>query len=249
MRITPVGVKRYADLRLSDLIAGKIPVLIADFPLPETRALNQKISALELMDYELAEKDLAVSEKAGITLRGSAGKKSPDGNYYRAQTLENPADFFGDSGFLPFHCDRSFYFKSRIWLAGQDIRTPLHRDLAHNFILVLKGSKCVRLAAPNATKSVYSNSLFSRAPNFARLNLHEPDFGKFPRARDLTVYEARVAAGEVLYLPPLWWHDVKNTEQSISANFWFAPPGFWALTAKLTSSLNSFSSFWSRKKF
>lgn len=248
MHINPVGVRDYAGLRLADLVAGKRPVRIQGFIMPGVEQIDRKISALKLTEYELDENNLAVSERQGVMLSHPGSIKNSSTKYYRANTLQNAADFFGGNNNLPYRCDHSFYFKSRIWLAAKDTRTPLHRDLAHNFILVLKGKKTIRMAVPGATSSVYSNALFSRAPNFARLNLHEPDFSLFPRAQNLTVYEAQISATELLYLPPLWWHDVKNTEETTSANFWFAPFGFYGMAAFATSFLNKISAFWTGKR-
>jgi ribosomal protein L16 Arg81 hydroxylase len=32
-------------------------------------------------------------------------------------------------------------------------------------------------------------------------------------------------AGELLYLPPGWWHHVRSLGVTISVNTWWAPPG------------------------
>jgi len=39
----------------------------------------------------------------------------------------------------------------------------------------------------------------------------------------------------MLYIPPLWWHDVRNEKKSISLNFWFAPIGGIAFLAWLSA--------------
>jgi ribosomal protein L16 Arg81 hydroxylase len=42
-----------------------------------------------------------------------------------------------------------------------------------------------------------------------------------------------VNAGEVLYIPRMWWHQVTSLEVSASINFWFAN-GPVALVARLS---------------
>ena len=68
---------------------------------------------------------------------------------------------------------------------------------------------------PPITKSPYFYSDF---------NPDNPDYKKFPTARFLTTYECVLRPGDILYNPPLWWHQVKNLNHSIGVGFrWFNP--------------------------
>lgn len=48
-----------------------------------------------------------------------------------------------------------------------------------------------------------------------------PDFKKFPEYKNATVYEVRVNAGDILYLPSLWYHHVRQNHKCIAVNFWY----------------------------
>lgn len=48
-----------------------------------------------------------------------------------------------------------------------------------------------------------------------------PDFKQYPQYKNATVYEVRVNAGDILYLPSLWYHHVRQSHKCIAVNFWY----------------------------
>lgn len=52
-----------------------------------------------------------------------------------------------------------------------------------------------------------------------------PDFEKFPLFKHASPIKVRVEQGDVLYLPSLWYHKVKQENDSqgkcIAVNFWY----------------------------
>lgn len=49
----------------------------------------------------------------------------------------------------------------------------------------------------------------------------DPDLEEFPNFADVKKYEVRINAGDLLYLPSLWYHHVRMSHKSISVNFWY----------------------------
>ncbi|XP_055641980.1 bifunctional peptidase and (3S)-lysyl hydroxylase Jmjd7 isoform X2 [Toxorhynchites rutilus septentrionalis] len=49
----------------------------------------------------------------------------------------------------------------------------------------------------------------------------KPDTAKYPQYANATVYEVRVNAGDMLYLPSLWYHHVRQSHKCIAINFWY----------------------------
>lgn len=49
----------------------------------------------------------------------------------------------------------------------------------------------------------------------------EPDLVKYPNYAKASAYEVRVNAGDVLYLPSLWYHHVRQSHKCIAVNFWY----------------------------
>jgi peptidyl-lysine (3S)-dioxygenase / protease len=48
-----------------------------------------------------------------------------------------------------------------------------------------------------------------------------PDLKKYPQYANATVYQVRVNAGDVLYLPSLWFHHVRQSHKCIAVNVWY----------------------------
>lgn len=48
-----------------------------------------------------------------------------------------------------------------------------------------------------------------------------PDLNKYPNYSKASTYEIRVNAGDILYLPSLWYHHVRQSQKCIAVNFWF----------------------------
>jgi len=60
-------------------------------------------------------------------------------------------------------------------------------------------------------------------PSFAQAgpDLHNLDFKRYPNLKkDIHCLEAVLGPGDLLYLPPLYWHHVVSIEASISVNVW-----------------------------
>lgn len=48
-----------------------------------------------------------------------------------------------------------------------------------------------------------------------------PDLDEYPSYDEAIKYEIRLNAGDMLYLPSLWYHHVRQSHKNISLNFWY----------------------------
>ena len=104
-----------------------------------------------------------------------------------------------------------------LWLGGGDDRTPLHFDYEHNLVLQVWGSKHVQLVAPELIRRLRPFGIASPASHISRINLSSD-----PSALDdIPTLEGVLEAGDLLYLPPFWWHAVRSLEASLSLNWWW----------------------------
>jgi ribosomal protein L16 Arg81 hydroxylase len=55
----------------------------------------------------------------------------------------------------------------------------------------------------------------------AQVNINDPDFDTFPKLRQAKGIEVVLDAGTVMYLPPLWFHQVESLTDAISINTWY----------------------------
>jgi Cupin-like domain len=113
----------------------------------------------------------------------------------------------------------------RIWL-GNAVTTPTHLDEWCNIACVVSGRRRFTLFPPEQIANLYVGPL-DFAPTGAPVSLvrlNEPDFERFPRFRD-ALAAAQVAdleAGDALFIPPLWWHNVESLEAfNVLVNYWW----------------------------
>lgn len=57
--------------------------------------------------------------------------------------------------------------------------------------------------------------------NTARVNPTKPDMDQFPMFEKANMFKCLLEPGDVLYIPPKWWHYVVALEKSFSVNFWW----------------------------
>ena len=48
-----------------------------------------------------------------------------------------------------------------------------------------------------------------------------PDFEKFPEYQNAHPLKLRLNSGDVLYLPSLWFHHLKQSQGCVAVNFWY----------------------------
>ena len=111
-----------------------------------------------------------------------------------------------------------------LWAGSNGQVVNLHYDDFLNFICMVEGTKRVTMFSPELLPSMY-HAPFDRMLNMAQashVRLLEVDHARFPRFRE-ALSEARVAVvqpGEVLYIPPMWWHHVESFGLNVMVNNW-----------------------------
>ncbi|MEE8606050.1 MAG: cupin-like domain-containing protein [Nitrospiraceae bacterium] len=110
----------------------------------------------------------------------------------------------------------------RLWVSGHDTHTPLHHDLPENLYAMIFGRKRVLLVHRNQARNVYLHGRLSAVPNFCRADVENPDYERFPRLRRIKPLAFTVEAGEVLYIPRLWFHQFRALQVSASLALWWA---------------------------
>jgi hypothetical protein len=116
----------------------------------------------------------------------------------------------------------------RIWL-GNRITTPAHVDEWNNVACVVAGSRRFTLFPPEQVANLYIGPL-DFAPTGAAMSmvsLRDPDFTRYPKFR-AAMAAAEVAvlqAGDCIFIPPLWWHQVESLEPfNVLVNYWWHDP-------------------------
>ncbi|KAE8740647.1 hypothetical protein FOCC_FOCC013795 [Frankliniella occidentalis] len=107
------------------------------------------------------------------------------------------------------------------WFGPAGTVSPLHYDPKHNLLAQVVGTKRILLFPPEISPSLYPHSdrLLS---NTARVDPEKPDYDQFPLFKNIAPpIECRLEAGEMLYIPPRFWHHVRALSTSFSVSFWW----------------------------
>ena len=107
----------------------------------------------------------------------------------------------------------------RYWLGPAGTVTPLHCDYDDNLFAQIWGSKRIFLAPPHHDEFLYpreANAILFGSP----FDPEAPDYERYPLARQAALIEVLVEAGDMLYVPAGWYHQVRALTFSLSSNRW-----------------------------
>ncbi|TBU72209.1 cupin-like domain-containing protein [Phytopseudomonas daroniae] len=122
---------------------------------------------------------------------------------------------------VPGYFPPELYIKPRIWIGPKGTLTPLHRDDSDNLFAQVWGRKSFILAAPHHRKALGTWST-SEAGGLesCTVNPDRPDYAQYPDAREVVFLRIVLEAGDLLFLPEGWFHQVESLSTSLSVNFW-----------------------------
>ena len=124
------------------------------------------------------------------------------------------------------------------WMGDERAVTSMHKDPYENMYCVISGYKDFILIAPTdlhlVARSKYQTAIYERDANgklqikplnefieWVSVDPLNPDFTKYPNFKKANILKVRVFAGDILYLPSLWYHHVQQSHECIAINFWF----------------------------
>ena len=128
------------------------------------------------------------------------------------------------------------------WMGQGKAVTSLHKDPYENLYCVIKGQKhfilyppCDRFFMPYKSFSVgkfclrnnawtiedQKNNGDSTVVPWIAVDPLSPNYKKYPQFKNATAFECTVEAGDVFFLPSLWFHHVQQSDLTIAVNFWY----------------------------
>lgn len=112
-----------------------------------------------------------------------------------------------------------------VWIGSGRHVVDLHYDSMLNFITVFEGVKRVTLLPPESLPYVYPAPLHRTVGGVPRslVKVLNVDWDRYPRFEEALAL-ARVATvrpGDVLFIPPLWWHYVESYGFNVMVNAWY----------------------------
>lgn len=170
-------------------------------------------------DYERNKVALRRTEKLGDFIDCVLGG-GPSNDYYMTandEVLRRPefAPLLRDIGPLPYYCDASTLAGAvSLWLGPAGTVTPLHHDTLMLFHTQIVGRKRWRFISPLEWPRVYNS-----VGVFSPVDVERPDPVRFPAFAQTKMLEVVVEAGETMFLPLGWWHQVGSLDVSVSMSF------------------------------
>eukprot|EP01063_Lacrimia_lanifica_P006819 TRINITY_DN14291_c0_g1_i1.p1 TRINITY_DN14291_c0_g1~~TRINITY_DN14291_c0_g1_i1.p1 ORF type:complete len:357 (+),score=134.74 TRINITY_DN14291_c0_g1_i1:58-1071(+) len=112
--------------------------------------------------------------------------------------------------------------KTQVWIGAGGQVSPLHHDQWENLLCQLAGTRVVTLYDPLQTDRLYPKAGINR--HFSQVDPEHPDYAKFPRFVDAKGHRVKLSAGDILFVPAMWWHQVHHEAAvNVAVNFWYLP--------------------------
>ena len=105
------------------------------------------------------------------------------------------------------------------WFGPPGTISPTHTDPYHNLLAQVVGSKAIKLFAPSQSPFLYAHK--GLMYNNSQVDPNAPDLERFPLFAQAQSQSCILETGEMLYIPPLWWHFIESLEVSFSVSFWW----------------------------
>jgi hypothetical protein len=127
-----------------------------------------------------------------------------------------------------------------LWLSVRGSRSSIHFDPFHNLLVVAVGVKRVSLWPPAETRRLYplvrgaqhvaalhisadaqtSQALGGESSNHSAVDFAAPDFARHPLYADAVAQVVTLRAGDALFIPEGYWHQVDSEGTTIGVNYW-----------------------------
>lgn len=104
-----------------------------------------------------------------------------------------------------------------MWIGPAGTVTSLHHDLTNNLVAQVVGSKRLKLIPAAQVGRLYNHlHVFSEIADLDRV-AHARE--RFPLLEGVNVYDLTLEAGEMLFIPLGWWHQVKSLSFSVTLTY------------------------------
>jgi len=164
-----------------------------------------------------------------IYLNSNNGEEPSSNSPHWYLDSELPTELGSDvspAQYIPCMLDRPrppYWRYFNVWMGGGLENSLLHNDLEDNLLQVIVGYKRVTLIDP-MTPSEYLYEIFDFNETETKLspvNTENVDYLQYPLFKNVKTIKLVLKAGDVLYIPAFWWHQVRSFCRHISVNVWF----------------------------
>lgn len=111
-----------------------------------------------------------------------------------------------------------------LWMGSGEVKNPLHYDNNENLLVMLAGKKSLTLLPPGARNLLLPRMQREGSAPFSRMYLLEAaSEEEYPCLKHAKALASTVTLleGDMLYIPPYFWHSVVSSGKSLAINYWF----------------------------
>ncbi|CAD7702672.1 unnamed protein product [Ostreobium quekettii] len=212
------ALKKWCDAEYLISVAGHRTV-----PIEEGRHyLSDKWSQRLMTLSEFVEKYMHPSARIAWGTEGEAGDCADTRGYLAQHPLFDQIPALLHDIRTPEYCmlGKGEMQSVNAWFGPPETITPLHYDAHHNLLGQVVGRKYVRLYAPELS-SCLAPRTEELTMNSSQVDLDCPDALDSPEFKAAPFVDCVLEPGQMLYIPPRWWHYVKSLSISFSVSFWW----------------------------
>lgn len=174
----------------------------------------------DLEGFNFAREDMQVSD--ALERIGANAESGAATLYMGSLPADDHLAGFADENRLPMLASS---VRPRVWI-GNASQVSCHFDNFENIACIVAGRRRLTLFPPDAIGDLYvgpiDNTMAGQPVGLAVGSAPgDPRFPRFEQARERALV-AELEAGDALYLPKLWWHQVEATEPvNMLVNYWW----------------------------
>lgn len=125
----------------------------------------------------------------------------------------------------PIRCKEVLPQSMTLWISSGGTTSVLHHDDAENVLMLLDGKKSVMLVHQDQAQNMYARI----AEHQGSSPIHQDwvDLVAFPRFANISWIQGELSAGDMLYIPHSYWHQVNSFGRNLGVNLWWQHMEDW----------------------
>ncbi|RDD43630.1 Lysine-specific demethylase 8 [Trichoplax sp. H2] len=138
----------------------------------------------------------------------------------REYLVDKVPSFLRKDVYMPacISCDAIDYIEDILWFSNGGTKSTLHTDSMENLNCLFRGSKDLILF----DKSYPEKDIIDvELGHYSSVDVDRVDLNKFPVLADVQYLKAHMEPGDCLYIPYLWYHQVRSFNYNLAVNVWF----------------------------
>lgn len=119
----------------------------------------------------------------------------------------------------PVRCKEVLPQSLTLWCSSGGTTSVLHEDDGENFLMLLAGTKEVMLVHQDHAQNLYAHA--AKHQGTSAVHQDTVDHVNFPNFKHIKWLKATLEAGDTLYIPHSYWHQVNSKGRNLAVNFWW----------------------------